>query len=72
MQQRKYVYWLVIQGNFGAYGYEDVDHIDRHGDYMDKGNHISPYAYSKLQLGEHRLSCPSASYRIINRREKIA
>lgn len=58
MKEQKYTYWNVVQGNYG-YGWEDLEFVNR----------PDTTGYARYLRKEYKLAYPSASYRIIQRRE---
>lgn len=54
--KNKYIYLHIVQGNYGAYGWEDID--------------CSVYRKeARDSLRTYRLNAPEYSYRLIQRRE---
>ena len=56
LKPNKYLYFYVVQGNYGSYGWEDLAESDTHKE-------------ARYNLKEYRISSGPAPHRIIKRRE---
>lgn len=64
MRQRKYIYLLVLQGNYG-HGWEDLTAEDKHSGRNEYG---TPWLRIRQSLKDYRKN-EGGTYRIIERRE---
>jgi len=56
LKPNKYLYFYVVQGNYGSYGWEDLAESDTHKE-------------ARYNLKEYRISSSPWAHRIIKRRE---